>query len=43
VPFFSEVSTRFGGMVEVHQTFVICDPSSNLLEFKHYADSRMMY
>jgi extradiol dioxygenase family protein len=43
VPFFSEVSTRFEGKVEVHQTFVICDPSSNLLEFKHYADSRMMY
>jgi extradiol dioxygenase family protein len=43
VPFFSEVSTRFEGMVEVHKTFVICDPSSNLLEFKHYADSRMMY
>lgn len=43
VPFFSDVSTRFEGMVEVHRTFVICDPSSNLLEFKHYADSRMMY
>lgn len=43
VPFFSELSNRFEGMVEVHQTFVICDPSSNLLEFKHYADPRMMY
>ena len=43
VPFFSDVSTRFEGLVEVHRTFVICDPSSNLLEFKHYADSRMMY
>jgi extradiol dioxygenase family protein len=43
VPLFSDVSTRFEGMVEVHKTFVICDPSSNLLEFKHYADSRMMY
>jgi extradiol dioxygenase family protein len=43
VTFFSDVSTRFEGMVEVHKTFVICDPSSNLLEFKHYADSRMMY
>jgi hypothetical protein len=43
VAFFSDVSTRFEGMVEVHRTFVICDPSSNLLEFKHYADSRMMY
>jgi|SRR5665213_1734428 len=43
VPFFSELANRFEGMVEVHQTFVICDPSSNLLEFKHYADPRMMY
>ncbi len=43
VAFFSDVSTRFEGMVEVHKTFVIVDPSSNLLEFKHYADSRMMY
>jgi extradiol dioxygenase family protein len=43
VAFFSDVSTRFEGMVEAHKTFVICDPSSNLLEFKHYADSRMMY
>jgi extradiol dioxygenase family protein len=43
LPFFSDVSSRFEGMVEVHQTFVLCDPSSNLLEFKHYADPRMMY
>ena len=43
VAFFADVSLRFEGRVEVHQTFVVCDPSSNLLEFKHYADSRMMY
>jgi extradiol dioxygenase family protein len=43
VPFFADVSLRFEGRVEVHQTFVVCDPSSNLLEFKHYADPRMMY
>lgn len=43
VPFFSDVSLRFEGKVEVHQTFVICDPSSNLIEFKHYVDHRMMY
>ncbi len=43
VPFFADVSLRFDGRVEVHQTFVVCDPSSNLLEFKHYADPRMMY
>ncbi|MEO9181063.1 MAG: VOC family protein [Acidimicrobiales bacterium] len=43
VPFFSKLTKRFEGLVEVHQLFVICDPSSNLLEFKHYADPRMMY
>jgi extradiol dioxygenase family protein len=43
VPFYSDVSLRFEGRVEVHQTFVICDPSSNLLEFKFYFDHRMMY
>ncbi len=43
VSFYADVSLRFEGRVEVHRTFVICDPSSNLLEFKHYADSRMMY
>ena len=43
VTFFSDVTLRFDGRVEVHRTFVICDPSSNLLEFKHYADPRMMY
>ncbi|MGH3733536.1 MAG: VOC family protein [Acidimicrobiales bacterium] len=43
VAFFSDVSERFEGRVEVHQTFVVCDPSSNLIEFKHYRDHRMMY
>lgn len=43
VPLFAEVSLRFEGRVEVHQTFVACDPSDNLLEFKHYSDRRMMY
>jgi extradiol dioxygenase family protein len=43
VPLFSPVSLRFEGKVEVHQTFVACDPSSNLIEFKHYRDHRMMY
>lgn len=41
--FFRDVSTRFAGMVEVHETFVLLDPSDNLLEFKHYQDPRMMY
>lgn len=43
VPLYADVSLRFEGRAEVHRTFVICDPSSNLLEFKHYVDSRMMY
>ncbi len=43
VPFFHPLSTRFEGRVEVHRTFVLRDPASNLIEFKHYADPRMMY
>jgi hypothetical protein len=40
---FADVSVRFEGLVEVHRTFVLRDPSDNLIEFKHYADPRMMY
>ena len=43
VPFFHDVSTRFEGLAEEHRTFVLLDPSGNLLEFKHYRDPRMMY
>ena len=43
VPFFREMAVRFEGMVEEHRTFVLVDPSDNLLEFKHYNDPRMMY
>ena len=43
IEFFADVSTRFEGLVEVHRTFVLRDPSDNLMEFKHYADPRMMY
>ncbi len=43
VPFFAEVCERFQGLVEVHSAFVVHDPALNLLEFKHYADHRMMY
>jgi uncharacterized protein len=43
IPFFRDVSTRFDGMAEEHSTFVLIDPSGNLLEFKHYRDPRMMY
>ena len=40
---FADVSIRFEGLVEAHRTFVLRDPSDNLIEFKHYADPRMMY
>lgn len=43
IPFYADVQERFVGMIEVHRTFVLVDPSNNLLEFKHYPDHRMMY
>ncbi len=41
--FFAKPFHRFEGMAEEHSSFVLQDPSGNLLEFKHYADPRMMY
>ncbi|HVX20000.1 MAG TPA: VOC family protein [Acidimicrobiales bacterium] len=43
VPMFRDVAVRFDGTAEVHRTFVLRDPSDNLVEFKHYRDPRMMY
>ena len=43
IPFFAEPARRFEGLVEEHYTFMLIDPSNNLLEFKHYFDPRMMY
>jgi uncharacterized protein len=43
IPLFQESSMRFEGMAEAHRTFVLRDPSDNLIEFKHYNDPRMMY
>ena len=43
LPFFEKPFHRFAGQVEEHESFVLRDPSQNLLEFKHYADPRMMY
>jgi extradiol dioxygenase family protein len=40
---FRDCEVRFANRVEEHLTFVLRDPSSNLLEFKHYLDPRMMY
>ena len=43
LPFFRKIDTRFEGTVEEHLTFVLRDPSNNLIEFKHYRDHRMMH
>ncbi|PSR22950.1 MAG: glyoxalase [Sulfobacillus acidophilus] len=43
LPFFHEPSRRFQDLVEEHWTFLLIDPSNNLLEFKHYLDPQMMY
>lgn len=43
IPFFKDLASRFDGRAEAHRTFVLEDPSRNLVEFKHYRDPRMMY
>lgn len=43
LPFFQEPMHRFEGLVEEHLTFLLIDPSNNILEFKHYFDPQMMY
>jgi uncharacterized protein len=43
ISFYQAVSLRFEGLAEEHRTFVLVDPTGNLLEFKHYNDPRMMY
>jgi extradiol dioxygenase family protein len=43
IPFFQEPMRRFEGLVEEHWTFLLRDPSNNLLEFKYYLDPHMMY
>lgn len=43
LPFFAEPFVRFKGEPSEHWTFLLRDPSNNLLEFKYYADSVMMY
>ena len=43
IPVFRDLATRFEGKAEVHRTFVLRDPSDNLIEFKHYSDPRMMH
>ncbi len=41
--FFQPVQPRFKDRVEEYLTFVLRDPSNNLIEFKHYRDHRMMH
>ncbi|PIQ42571.1 MAG: glyoxalase [Gammaproteobacteria bacterium CG11_big_fil_rev_8_21_14_0_20_46_22] len=41
--FFKTLFSRFEGKREEHLTFFLQDPSNNLLEFKFYYDSSMMY
>ena len=43
LPFFRKPFTRFGGRPDEHASFVLRDPSNNLIEFKHYLDPAMMY
>jgi extradiol dioxygenase family protein len=43
LPVFAPVQPRFKDLAEEHLTFVLRDPSGNLIEFKQYRDPRMMY
>jgi extradiol dioxygenase family protein len=43
LPFFANPFRRFDGQSKGHDTFVLQDPSNNLLEFKHYDNPHMMY
>lgn len=42
LPFFEDLFVRFEGRREEHRTFFLCDPSNNVLEFKHYNDPEMI-
>jgi extradiol dioxygenase family protein len=43
LPFFRSCRPRFEDRVEEHLTFVLRDPSANLIECKWYRDPRMMH
>lgn len=43
LPFLQQPMTRFEGLIEEHLTFLLVDPSNNVLEFKFYHDPHMMY
>lgn len=42
-PFFEPPFTRFPHRPEAHLSFLLLDPSNNVIEFKHYPDPTMMY
>jgi len=41
--FYKDVFERFSGRPEVHRTFILKDPSNNLVEFKCYENQDRMY
>jgi extradiol dioxygenase family protein len=42
LPFFAKPFIRFEGKPEEHRSFMLLDPSNNILEFKFYRNSEMM-
>ena len=43
LPFFKEPFERYKGRKEEHKSFLLIDPSNNLLEFKYYANEQFIY
>lgn len=43
IKIFEAPFSRFEGKPEAHKSFVIVDPSNNLIEFKYYFEPRMAY
>ncbi len=41
--FFQEVFVRHEGLPEEHESFLLRDPSNNLVEFKYYNDQMMNF
>lgn len=41
--FFAEPNIRFANRPDAHRLFFLIDPSNNLLEFKYYFQTEMMY
>ncbi len=43
VPFFERLFVRFAGTPREHKTFFLKDPSNNLIEFKWYRDTSLIF